>query len=160
MRVFRVLRAAYARYPFDGEGSYLYGGHWSSPGTRLVYTSEHQSLSMLEYFVHLDPEDAPDDLELATADVPENTSRHKIRVRELPTHWRETPAPLELAQIGDEFVKGNENCVLVVPSALAVSENNWLINPLHPDFRKVAVRPPEPLQYDSRMLRGSRHRKH
>ncbi len=69
-RVFRVLRAAYARNPFDGEGAYRYGGRWSSPGTRLTYTSEHQSLAMLEYFVHLDPEDAPDDLVLAMADVP------------------------------------------------------------------------------------------
>lgn len=77
--VFRVLRAAYARAPFDGEGAYRYGGRWSSPGTRLVYTSEHQSLAMLEYFVHLDPEDAPDDLVLATADVPDKLSRERIQ---------------------------------------------------------------------------------
>ena len=64
-------------HPFDGEGAYRYGGRWSSPGTRLVYTSEHQSLAMLEYFVHLDPEDAPDDLVLATADVPDNVSRER-----------------------------------------------------------------------------------
>ena len=78
-RVFRVLRAAYAARPFDGEGAYRYGGRWSSPGTRLAYTSEHQSLAMLEYFVHLDPEDAPDDLVLATADVPDNVSRKRIQ---------------------------------------------------------------------------------
>ena len=89
-----MLRAAYARAPFDGEGAYRYGGRWSSPGTRLVYTSEHQSLAMLEYFVHLDPEDAPDDLVLATADVPDNLSREQdFRLRELPADWRETPAP-------------------------------------------------------------------
>ena len=69
-RVFRVLREAYARAPFDGEGAYRYGGRWSNPGTRLVYTSEHQSLAMLEYFVHLDPEDAPNDLVLATRTFP------------------------------------------------------------------------------------------
>jgi RES domain-containing protein len=159
-RVFRVLRAAYARASFDGEGAYCYGGRWSSPGTRLVYTSEHQSLAMLEYFVHLDPEDAPDDLVLATADVPDNVSREQLHPREMPTHWRETPAPPELAQIGDEFVKKAENCLLVVPSALAVNENNWLINPQHPEFKKIALRATEPLRYDARMFRKSRHRKH
>ncbi len=160
-RVFRVLRAAYARNPFDGEGAYRYGGRWSSPGTRLTYTSEHQSLAMLEYFVHLDPEDAPDDLVLATADVPDSLSRKRIQARDLPPHWRETPAPSELAQIGDEFVKKAETCLLLVPSALAVNENNWLINPQHPEFKQIVPHPPEPLRYDPRMFRRSRRgRKH
>ena len=159
-RVFRVLRQAYAHAPFDGEGAYRYGGRWSSPGTRLVYTSEHQSLAMLEYFVHLGPEDAPDDLVLATADVPDNLSREQLHPRELAADWRETPAPPELAQIGDEFVKTGENCLLLVPSALAVNENNWLINPLHPEFKKIAVHTPEPLRYDQRMFRPTRRRKH
>jgi RES domain-containing protein len=158
--VFRVLRAAYARTPFDGEGAYRYGGRWSSPGTRLVYTSEHQSLAMLEYFVHLDPEDAPDDLVLATADVPDNLSRERIQASEMPARWRETPAPPELAQIGDEFAKKAENCLMLVPSALAVNENNWLINPLHAEFKRIALHAPEPLRYDPRMLRQSARRKH
>jgi RES domain-containing protein len=160
-RVFRVLRAAYAHNPFDGEGAYRYGGRWSSPGTRLAYTSEHQSLAMLEYFVHLDPEDAPDDLVLATADVPDNLSRERLQTGEMPSCWRETPAPPELAQIGDEFVKKAENCLLLVPSALAVNENNWLIDPQHSEFKKIALHAPEPLRYDPRMFRnGPRRRKH
>ena len=151
--MFRVLRAAYARNPFDGEGAYRYGGRWSSPGTRLTYTSEHQSLAMLEYFVHLDPEDAPDDLVLATAEVPDNLSREQIKTREMPGRWRETPAPPELAQMGDDFVKKAESCLLLVPSALAVNENNWLINPQHPEFKQIALHPTEPLRYDARMFR-------
>ena len=158
--MFRVLRAAYARNPFDGEGAYRYGGRWSSPGTRLVYTSAYQSLAMLEYFVHLDPEDAPDDLVLATADIPDHLSREQLHPRQLPRHWRETPAPSELAQIGDEFVKKTETCLLLVPSALAVNENNWLINPQHSEFKKIALRATEPLRYDSRMFRPSRRQKH
>ena len=155
-----MLRRAYAGAPFDGEGAYRYGGRWSSPGTRLVYTSEHQSLAMLEYFVHLDPEDAPDDLVLAAADIPDNLSREQRHPRELLADWRETPAPPELAQIGDEFVRKGENCLLLVPSALAVNENNWLINPLHAEFKKIARHVPEALRYDTRMFRRSRRRKH
>ncbi|MGA8309475.1 MAG: RES family NAD+ phosphorylase [Terriglobales bacterium] len=159
-RVFRVLRGAHARTAFDGEGAYRYGGRWSSPGTRLAYSSEHQSLAMLEYFVHLDPEDSPDDLVLATADVPSGLSRKRIAAADLPSNWRETPGPAELAQIGDEFVRRGDNCVLLVPSALAVSENNWLINPQHPEFKQIALNPPEPLRYDPRMFRRDRVRKH
>lgn len=161
IRVFRVLRVAYARTPFDGEGAYRYGGRWSSPRTRLAYASEHQSLAMLEYFVHLDPEDAPDDLVLATADVPNSVSRKRVPTGELPANWRETPGPPELAQIGDEFVKKAETCLLLVPSALAVNENNWLINPQHPEFKQIKLNPVEPLRYDARMFQQSaRRRKH
>ncbi len=159
--VFRVLRAAYARTPFDGEGAYRYGGRWSSPGTRLAYTSEHQSLAMLEYFVHLDPEDSPEDLVLAIADIPEEVSRERVALSKLPAHWRETPAPPELAQIGDDFVKRAASCVLLVPSALAMSESNWLVNPQHSDFRLMVQHLAEPLRYDPRMFRrGQRGRKH
>lgn len=149
-RVFRVLRAAYARSPFDGEGAYRYGGRWSSPGTRIAYSSEHQSLAMLEYFVHLDPEDVPDDLLLATADIPDSVSRQTLRA----------PAPPELGELGDAFVRGGEICVLRVPSALAVSEWNWLVNPLHPDFRLIHVNASEPLSYDVRMFHKRSRRKH
>jgi RES domain-containing protein len=161
MRVFRVLRAAYARTAFDGEGAYRYGGRWSNPGTRLAYASEHQSLAMLEYFVHLDPEDPPNDLVLASAEVPEGVSRQCLEAGALPANWREVPAPPGLAQIGDEFVKKAEKCALLVPSALAVSENNWLLNPQHPEFKQITVHAVEPLRYDPRMFRKiPRRRKH
>jgi RES domain-containing protein len=159
-RVFRVLRAAFAHAPFDGEGAYRYGGRWSTVGTRVAYASEHQSLAMLEYFVHLDPEDGPDDLVLATADVPDSVSRKRLEAGDLPTNWREIPAPPELAQIGDKFVKKTETCLLVVPSALAVHENNWLMNPLHPDFHQIKVHAVEALRYDPRMFGQAKRPKH
>jgi len=160
-RVFRVLRAAYGRAPFDGEGAYRFGGRWSSPGVRVAYASEHQSLAMLEYFVHLDPEDAPDDLILATADVHNKISRERVELADLPANWRETPAPPDVAQIGDDFVKKGKTCLLLVPSALAPHETNWLINPQHPEFVEITQNAAEPLRYDPRMFRPrSRRTKH
>jgi RES domain-containing protein len=153
-----VLRAAYARAPFDGEGAYRYGGRWSSPGTRVAYASEHQSLAMLEYFVHLDPEDAPEDLILATADVPDEVSRERLELKKLPANWREVPAPPGLVQVGDDFIKKAATCLLLAPSALAVHENNWLINPQHPEFKQITLNDAEPLRYDPRMF--GRRKKH
>jgi len=153
-----VLRKLYARSPLDGEGAYLYGGRWSSPGTRLAYTSEHQSLAMLEYFVHLDPGDAPPDLVLVTAELPDDLPAQCVAVDDLPSSWRRSPASAELARIGDEFVAQAKHCVLVVPSALAAHENNWLLNPQHRDFRRVGVQGVEPLSYDPRMFTPQRRR--
>jgi RES domain-containing protein len=151
-QVYRVLRKAFARSPLDGVGAYLYGGRWSSPGTRLAYTSEHQSLAMLEYFVHLDADDAPPDLVLVTAEIPEDLPKERVAVEDLPSPWRRSPAPDELARIGDEFVHQAERCVLIVPSALAPHENNWLLNPQPGSFRRVVVSGIEPLSYDPRMF--------
>jgi len=157
--IYRVLRKAYARSPLDGEGAYLYGGRWSSEGTRLAYTSEHQSLAMLEYFVHLDADDAPPDLVLVTAELPDDLPTKRIAGDDLPSLWRRSPAPAELARIGDEFAAQAKHCVLVVPSALAPHENNWLLNPHHRDFRKVVVHGVEPLSYDPRMFAARRQRR-
>jgi RES domain-containing protein len=156
IRLYRLLREAYASAPFDGEGAFRYGGRWSSPGTRLSYTSEHQSLAMLEYFVHLDVGDAPDDLVLAVAEAPDDLARERVETTDLPANWRDSAAPPELARLGDEFAQRGENCLLVVPSVLAPNENNWLINPEHPDYKKIVVRKVEPLRYDPRMFRKQR----
>jgi RES domain-containing protein len=116
---------------------------------------------MLEYFVHLDADDPPPDLILASADIPDELDRERIDARKLPGNWREIPASAELARYGDEFVRRAKCCLLLVPSALALSENNWLINPLHLDFRKIEVREAEQFSYDARLFqRERRGRKH
>ena len=154
-----MLRKAFARAPFDGEGAYLYGGRWSSPGTRLAYTSEHQSLAMLEYFVHLDADDAPPDLVLVSAEIPDDLSQERVAMAQLPSNWRRSPAPAELARIGDDFVKKADCCILIVPSALAPHENNWLLNPGHLSFQNIVAGAPEPLSYDPRMFAPQRRRR-
>jgi RES domain-containing protein len=151
-RVYRILRKRHAKTPFDGEGAYRYGGRWSSPGVRLAYASEHLSLAMIEYFVHLDRDDPPPDLVVATADVPDDVSRVNVSPGSLAATWRQTPAPVELAAIGDRFARRRRDAILVVPSALTPEESNWLLNPDHPDFARIRIHPPESFAYDSRFF--------
>ena len=151
-RVYRILRERYAKSPLDGEGSYLFGGRWSSPGTRIAYTSEHLSLAMVEYFVHVDSNDPPKDLVVVAAEIPASVSRVVLKSHDLPTRWRQVPADPAVAAIGDSFAKERKVAILVVPSALVPAESNWLINPLHPRFADIHVCPPEPFQYDRRFF--------
>jgi RES domain-containing protein len=152
-RVYRILREPYSRNPLDGEGAYRFGGRWSSQGIRLAYTSGHLSLAMIEYFIHIDPDDPPKDLVVVAADVPDHVSRVSIAMRVLSENWRQTPAPASLAAIGDAFVTGRKAAILIVPSVLAPSESNWLINPRHPEFGAIRVQPPETFHYDDRFFR-------
>jgi RES domain-containing protein len=151
-RVYRILRKAYAKTPLDGMGSFLFGGRWSSPGIRIAYTAEHLSLAMIEYFVHIDADDPPKDLVVVAADVPDHVSRTVLKPRDLPSNWRQVPAPPGLAMIGDSFAAQRKSAILVAPSALVPSEANWLMNPLHPEFAEIKMQPPEPFQYDARFF--------
>ena len=155
--VYRLLRKPFAATPFDGEGSYRYGGRWSAPGTRIAYTAEHLSLAMIEYLVHLDPNHRPNDLVLARARVPGNLRKLQLRAAELPSGWRDYPALESLALIGEKFVRSGEAAVLILPSAVAPAENNWLLNPQHPHFQKIELEPTEPFHYDPRLLRRKAH---
>jgi RES domain-containing protein len=150
--VYNLLRKPFAATPFDGEGSYRYGGRWSAPGTRLAYTAEHLSLAMIEYLVHLAPDHPPKDLMLARARVPENLHKLQLRTDELPRGWQDYPAPESFALIGDKFVRNGEAAVLILPSAVAPTENNWLLNLQHPHFQKIELERTEPF-HDPRLLR-------
>ncbi|MGH9384107.1 MAG: RES family NAD+ phosphorylase [Vicinamibacterales bacterium] len=152
IRVYRICRKRSARKALDGEGAYRFGGRWSSPGVHLAYTAEHLSLAIIEYFVHIDPHEQPADLMLVSGDVPDSVSRTLIPISRLPPDWRNTPPPPELAHIGDDFFRHVRAAVLIVPSALAPTDSNWLINPRHPEFRKIRAHEPEPFQHDPRFL--------
>jgi RES domain-containing protein len=108
---------------------------------------------MLEYFVHLDINDPPDDLVLAKAQIPDDLARVEVTAGKLPTNWRQSPASPELAAIGDKFAQSGRATILIVPSALAPTESNWLMNPLHPGFSKIKLKPIETFEYDSRFFR-------
>jgi hypothetical protein len=41
---------------------------------------------MLEYFVHLDKDDPPDDLALAVVDVPDEVTREQVSIGDLPAN--------------------------------------------------------------------------
>jgi len=114
---------------------------------------------MLEYFVHIDKDDPPGDLVLAVGKLPEDLTLRRIDVNHLPEDWRDPAAPPQLARFGDEFARKEEHGLLLVPSVVAPSENNCLINPDHPDFKRITVLDLEPLRYDPRMF-GIQHRKH
>ena len=149
MRVWRLCRRAHAAP--DGEGARRYGGRWNRRGTALVYTSATVSLAALEYFVHVDPDDAPADLVLVTVDIPASVVIRELRAGDLPAGWRSFPAPEELARLGGEWAHGLETAVLCVPSVVVPEERNYLLNPAHRQFRRLTFTPARPFSFDPRM---------
>jgi RES domain-containing protein len=149
MRAWRLCRRAHAAP--DGEGARRYGGRWHQRGTALIYTSESASLAALEYFVHLDPENAPPDLILIPVDIPPSLVIRELRIAALPADWRSLPAPDALAQMGTNWARRLESSVLSVPSAIVPEERNHLLHPTHPEFREIRFGRARPFSFDPRM---------
>lgn len=119
-----------------------------------MYTSATLSLAALEYFIHLDPAEAPPDLVAIPADIPDGVSRSEVESADLPTNWRSYPAPEFLADLGTEWLRSGRTAVLLVPSVIVPQERNYLLNPAHRDFRVVRAGTPEPFSFDPRMWKG------
>lgn len=152
MQLYRLTRRKYAGTdPFDGEGSFLSGGRWSSIGTRVCYTATHRSLAILEYRVNMDPSALPGDLVIATLEVPDDLPI--VHAPPFPKNWRDYPAPDSLRSIGDGFIREGKTALMRIPSAIVPEEDNVMLNPMHPDAPKPKKRHAlVPFSYDVRLL--------
>ena len=153
MQVWRVVPRRPARTAFDGKGARLNGGRWNRPGTPVVYTSATLSLAVMEHFVNADRDDLPEPLVSIAADIPGSVSIEELHPSTLPKTWPRAPAPAALQALGSEWVRKGTSAVLAVPSAVVPEERNYLLNPAHPHFPRIAVGKPIRFHLDPRMWR-------
>lgn len=151
MIVWRLCRAGHAA--LDGEGAFLYGGRWNSPGTRLVYTSRPLSLAILEILVHTGPDLMPDGFVKLEISIPEDVRREARAASDLPARWAHG-ASRSTQSVGDRWAAGGRSAVLSVPSAVVPEEENVLINSRHADAGRIAVLSQSPLRLDPRLIHG------
>ena len=118
----------------------------------MAYCAGSLSLAALEYFVHVETVDLPGDLVVIQAHLPDDAVL-KLEISSLPKDWRDLPGPLSLQRIGDEWVQARRSVALAVPSAIIPSERNVLLNPAHPDMKRLRREEPEPFAFDRRMKR-------
>ena len=102
--------------------------------------------------MHVDPEDAPDDLVALRIGVPEDVAELAIAPPSLPADWRQTPPPPECQAIGREWARRREALLLRVPSVLVPEESNVLVNPTHPAAAGVKLIGSRRFSYDVRLL--------
>ena len=151
MRIFRLCRRPFSRTPLDGRGGLLASGRWHTPRRLVYYASDSLALASLEILVHGEPDLLPRDLVAIEVNVPAGVKVEELDTRALPRSWRRYPAPAALNRLGNAWLDRNSACLFRVPSALVPSEKNFLINPAHPDARKLRVIGKTPFQFDPRL---------
>jgi RES domain-containing protein len=139
VQVWRILRRRYLREALSGRGGLAVAGRWHSRGRLIVYASESLALSALEVLVHTEPDLVPPDLMSVEIDIPDDIRISTMHMRTLPVRWRRHPAPRSLQVLGNRWLDARKTAVLQVPSTVIPSERNYLINPSHPDARRIRV---------------------
>jgi RES domain-containing protein len=105
----------------------------------------------MELLVHLDDEDGAKDYVGVSAEIPDSVEIGRLRGTDLPRNWRAYPPPQALADLGSRWAVALASAVLAVPSAIIPQEFNYLLNPLHPHFKRIQIGRPEPFSFDPRL---------
>jgi RES domain-containing protein len=149
---YRLVRQARASDAFNGEGARRFGGRWNPKNVPVVYGSEHLSLAVLEFRVNqagYDPDDQYvyfrfefDEALVESLETP-------------PTDWttrfKEDGSITAAQTFGEEWFLQKRSAVLSVPSAVIRIERNFVLNPHHTDFTKVAIGVAAKLDFDPRL---------
>jgi RES domain-containing protein len=146
----RIVLERFSSDAFTGEGARLFGGRWNSPGQAVVYTASSRSLAVLEMLVHLDGPQLLSSYLLYETAFPDSLVT-ELAAGELPSDWRDDPAPRSTQSMGDGWLRKAASAVLRVPSVLIPEESNYLLNPNHPDFNSIRISAPQKFAFDPRM---------
>jgi RES domain-containing protein len=151
MKVWRLFPQRFRETAFTGVGGLYAARRWNHLGTAIVYCATSPALAALEFFVNLEPNQAPNDLLMAEAAIPDELVEQLSLVL-LPGDWRELNN-LVCRDLGSGWAASGRSVALQVPSVVVEGDWNVLLNPRHPDFSKIHLAAPNPFRYDERMFR-------
>lgn len=150
LAVWRLTTARRVKSAFSGEGARLYGGRWNPKGVSIIYTAQTQALAVLEMMVQ--DEALAARYVMIAAQVPDALAIERIEARSLPAGWRSMRRLETLREIGAEWARSRRSAVLAVPSAVIPAETNFLLNPVHPEFKRIRIGKAAAFRLDPRML--------
>jgi len=122
-----------------GDGALRTPGRWHTRGRRVVYCAESPAAALLEILVHfeIDIQDLPVRYRLLKIQVPDDVHVECVSADQLPADW---PAKTEVTRaLGDDWLTRDSAALLTVPSAIVPETFNVLLNPAHPDARRIVI---------------------
>jgi RES domain-containing protein len=138
----------------SGEGGLGASGRWHTEGRLVVYLADCPAGALLERIVHMTDmyEDAflPGFYQLLKVAVPDELAIKPLNAI-APIHWKERPEFTR--NLGDAWLTSRETTLARVPSAIAPHTWNYLLNPEHPDAKKIVVAEVIRERFDNRLFR-------
>lgn len=134
-----------------GFGSTLGNGRWHVKGVQqVVYAASNRALCQLEKRVHSNGAN-PKNQALMQLEIPEDSPLTAASDVGLPADWHSNEAATQAFRL--EWLESMSSLGLWVPSFIEQSEMNLLINPAHPDFRRILLKNERyPFKFDPRLF--------
>ena len=151
MIVYRICKAKYAKTAFSGTGGLDSPGRWHRKGQPIIYTASTLSLAALELLIHLGRTDSRIALVSVHATIPDDLAKDGVDAKGLPANWNSSPPIDATMDLGTKWCASKRSVVMRVPSAVIQGEFNYLLNPLHADFKLIRASMPEPFTFDQRL---------
>jgi RES domain-containing protein len=118
----------------------------------MVYLAESVPGAILEVVVHLlENTVLPEGLKLIEVHYPDAFQCDTIEVADLSESWDADPNVTRT--YGDDWLLRCRTAIIAVPSAIAPSTRNFLLNPAHPDAQHVKVERQLEFDLDRRIQR-------
>jgi RES domain-containing protein len=147
----RIVKLQHTKTAFDGEGARIAGGRWNKIGTPMIYTAGSLALAALETIVHLPKGELLKKLFFHIPVQFDSDLVFALNSADLPADWDCIPPSEATQAIGTDWILKKKSVILKVPSTIIREESNYLINPVHPDFKMLALGSPERFSFDPRI---------
>lgn len=146
MNVFRITTAQWCK-SLTASG---YPARWSAKGRFVIYTAGSRALACLENMVHRSGEGNNFLYKVMIIEIPETVVIKELDEAQLKKDWHTIDNYAYCQSIGTNWLNESDYAVLKVPSVVIKKEHNYLINPNHPDFKKITLTGNEDFDFDKR----------
>jgi len=137
-------------YPiYSAIGPMRSSARWHVKGQAVIYCAEHLSTALLEKLVHYSGR-IPRNQHYITITIPSGTTYEVVTPDRVPG-W-EKPDQQASRAFGRKWIEEARSAILFVPSVVARTENNVLLNPAHPDFPRIKPGLETPITWDKRLF--------
>lgn len=135
MLVYRITHKIYSKELYASGLE----GRWNGEGKRGIYAASSIALAFLENMIRRQGVGFNSDFKTMIIEIPDSLEIQKIKAGDLPAGWREFTDYSRCQHLGNEWYEKGDEPILKVPSAVLPEEYNYVINAIHPDFKKVRL---------------------
>ncbi len=151
MTVYRITRNKHLKDDLKGIGASIAPGRWNTKGVFCIYTAETRALALVEHMANVTRESyIYSKFTMRTLFIPDE-SILKIEVGSLAPDWRDKPPPVSTRNFGTALLRNKQKLAYALPSSIIPQELIVVIDPLHPDIKKLKVVNDELLDFDFRL---------
>ncbi len=152
MKLWRIANETrtYRADDLSGGGAAKDPGRWNNHQQPVIYCAPTIAIAVLETVAHLNDAGLPQNKYLVEIDVPDEVwaMRQSTDVASLPPTWDAIPPGMASVEIGSQWLASVASPILMVPSVIVPEEFAALINPLHPESKKISARSVRKFEYN------------